>query len=98
MMWKGNVNTITLLFSLKVVEILHKERRGQVKIIIMEPFNGILFHKYRHLSSSIPITHLSYVIRILIVHLVCLIPAIWYVCIDSLMSLRGFIVGSNLVS
>ena len=44
--WKGNGNNTTLLFSLKGLEILHQERRGQdlVKTIIMEYFNGILFH------------------------------------------------------
>ena len=41
---KGNGNT-TLLFSLKGLEIVHQERRGQVKTIVMEHFNGILFHK-----------------------------------------------------
>ena len=41
---KGNGNT-TLLFSLKGLEILHHERIGQVKIIVMEHFNGILFNK-----------------------------------------------------
>ena len=35
--WKGNGNTTTLLFSLKGLEILHQERRGQVKTIVMEP-------------------------------------------------------------
>ena len=44
-MWKGNRNTTTLLFSLKGLKILHQERRGQVKTIVMELFNGILFHK-----------------------------------------------------
>ena len=44
-MWKGNGNTTTLLFSLKRLEIVHQERRGQVKTIVMEYFNGILFHK-----------------------------------------------------
>jgi hypothetical protein len=44
-MWKGIGNTTILLFSLKGLEILHQERRGQVKMIIMEHFNGILFHK-----------------------------------------------------
>jgi hypothetical protein len=44
-MWKGIGNTTTLLFSLKGLEILHQERRGQVKTIVMEHFNGILFHK-----------------------------------------------------
>ena len=43
--WKGNGNTTTLLLSLKGLEILHKKRRGQVKTIVMEHFNGILFHK-----------------------------------------------------
>ena len=44
-MWEGNWNTTTLLFSMKGLEILHQERRGQVKTIVMENFNGILFHK-----------------------------------------------------
>jgi hypothetical protein len=43
-MWKGSGNTTTLLFSLKGLEIVYKERRGQVKTIVMEYFNGILFH------------------------------------------------------
>jgi len=43
--WKGNGKTATLLFSIKGLEILHKERRGQVKTIVMEHFNDILFHK-----------------------------------------------------
>ena len=42
---KGNRNTTTLLFSPKEFEIVHQERRGQVKTIVMEHFNGILFHK-----------------------------------------------------
>ena len=41
-MWKGKGNTI-LLFSLKELEILHQERRGQVKTMVMEHFNGICF-------------------------------------------------------
>ena len=45
-MWKGNGNTTTLFFSLKGLKILHQERRGQVKTIVMEHFNGILFHKF----------------------------------------------------
>jgi hypothetical protein len=45
-MWKENGNTTTLLFSLKGFGILHKERRGQVKTIVMEHFNGILFHRF----------------------------------------------------
>jgi hypothetical protein len=44
-MWKENKNTTTLLFSMKGLEILHQERRGQVKTIVMEHFNGILFQK-----------------------------------------------------
>jgi hypothetical protein len=45
-MWKGNGNTTTLLlFSLKGIEILHHQRRGEVKTMVMEQFNGILFHK-----------------------------------------------------
>ena len=27
------------------LEIVHQERRGQVKTIVMEHFDGILFHK-----------------------------------------------------
>ena len=44
-MWKRNGNTTALLFFLKGFEILHQERRGQVKTIVMEHFNGILFHE-----------------------------------------------------
>jgi hypothetical protein len=44
-MWKANGNTTTLLFSLKILEIVHQERKGQVKTTVMEHFNGILFHK-----------------------------------------------------
>jgi hypothetical protein len=44
--WKGNGNTTTLLFSLKRLEIVHQGRRGQVKTIVMEHFNSILFHKF----------------------------------------------------
>jgi len=43
-MWKGNGNTTALLFSLN--GIFQNERRGQVKTIVMEHFNGILFHKF----------------------------------------------------
>ena len=43
-MLKGNVNTTKLLFYLKGLEILHEERRGRVKTILMEQFKGILFH------------------------------------------------------
>ena len=35
-MWKENGNTTTLLFSLKGLDILHEERRGQVKTIVMD--------------------------------------------------------------
>ena len=38
---------IILLFSLKEFEILHQEKRGQVKTIVMEHFKNILFHTFR---------------------------------------------------
>ena len=38
-------NTTTLLLSLKRLEILHQERRGQVETMVLKRFNGILFHK-----------------------------------------------------
>jgi hypothetical protein len=44
-MWKGNGLTTKLLFSVKGLEILHQERRGQVKTIVLKHLNGILFHK-----------------------------------------------------
>jgi hypothetical protein len=44
-MWKGNGNTTKLSFYLKGLGMLYQERRGQVKTIVMEHFNGILFHK-----------------------------------------------------
>ena len=34
-----------IIFSQKGLEIVHQERRGQVKNIVMEHFNGILFQK-----------------------------------------------------
>ena len=34
-----------IIISLKELEILHQERRGQVKTMAMGHFNGILFHK-----------------------------------------------------
>jgi hypothetical protein len=34
-----------IVISLKGLEILHQERRGQLKTIVMDHFNGILFHK-----------------------------------------------------
>ena len=45
--WEEIGDTTTLLFSLKVLEILHQERRAglHVKTTEMEYFNGILFHK-----------------------------------------------------
>ena len=43
-MWQGKGNATTLLFSVKGLEILHQERRGQVKIMVMEHVNSILFH------------------------------------------------------
>ena len=44
-MWKGNGNTTTLMFSLKGLEGLHKKRRGEVKTIVMEHINSIIFNK-----------------------------------------------------
>ena len=35
------------IITLKGLEILHQERRGQVKTIVMEHFNSILFYKSR---------------------------------------------------
>ena len=52
--WKGTGNTATLLLSLKEPQILHQERRGQIKIMVMEHFNGILFHK-SFPSFSLPV-------------------------------------------
>ena len=67
-MWKGNRNNTTLLFSLKGLEILNQERRGQVNTIVMEHFNSILFHKSapankQHTSQSIrnPVTTVMHV-------------------------------------
>ena len=42
----AGICSIRLLFSLKGLEIVHQERRGQVKTTVMEHFNGIFFHKY----------------------------------------------------
>jgi hypothetical protein len=55
--WKGNGNNTSLLFSLKGLDILHQERRGQVNTIVMENFNSIHFHKSepsnkRHIYQS----------------------------------------------
>jgi hypothetical protein len=44
-MWKGNRNTTTLLFSLNGLEILHQERREEMKTMVIGHFNGMLFHK-----------------------------------------------------
>jgi hypothetical protein len=44
-MWKGNGNNTTLLFSMKGLNILHQERRGQVNTIVTVHLNGILLHK-----------------------------------------------------
>ena len=43
--WKGNGNTTTLSFCLKGLDILHKERRGDLKTMVMELFDGIPFYK-----------------------------------------------------
>ena len=45
-------DTNTLLFSLKGPEILHQERWGQVKILVMEHFYSILFHKSEHANKK----------------------------------------------
>jgi hypothetical protein len=51
-MWKGNGNTTTLLFSLKGLEILHQEKRGEVNTIVMEHLNSILLHNSTYLSIN----------------------------------------------
>ena len=53
-MWKGNGNT-TILVSLKGVEILHQERRGQVETIVMEHLTASSSTSADLLTSSIPI-------------------------------------------
>ena len=45
-MWKANGNTTSLSFSLKVLEILPQERRGQLNSIMMEPYNNIPLYKF----------------------------------------------------
>ena len=40
-----NGNTTISLFSMNGLEILRQERRGKLKSMLMERFNGILFHK-----------------------------------------------------
>jgi hypothetical protein len=54
-MWKGNGNTIKLLFSLKGSEVLYQERRRQMNTVMMEYFNNILFGpaKKQHIYRSI---------------------------------------------
>ena len=42
---RSDRNTSTLLFSPKRLGILHQGGRGQVKTLVMEHFNGVLFHK-----------------------------------------------------
>ena len=44
-MLEGNEDTTTLLFPLKGLEIVHQERRAQVRTMVMGYFNVILFHK-----------------------------------------------------
>ena len=64
-MWKGNDNTTTLLFCLKILEIVHQERR-QVNTMVMEHFKNILFHKpcyqaaYQSINQSIICTNSKY--------------------------------------
>ena len=43
--WWDKVISITLRKVCKGLEIVHQERRGQVKAIVVEHFSGILFHK-----------------------------------------------------
>jgi hypothetical protein len=70
-MWKGIGNATTLLFFLKGLELLHQERREQMKTLVMEHFNGILFHKSgtankQHTNQSI---NKSILILVLLHHL-----------------------------
>jgi hypothetical protein len=44
-MWKRKRNITIVLFYLKELEILHHERRGQVKTIVLEHFTSMIFHK-----------------------------------------------------
>jgi hypothetical protein len=53
-LWKGNGNTTTLIVSQKGLEILHQERRGQVKAIAMARFNSIFFHKFGPANKEYP--------------------------------------------
>ena len=59
-MWNGNVNITKLLFCLKIIEILHQERRGQVNTTVIEHINPDL------VTSSTPINQ-SMVIELLII-------------------------------
>ena len=63
-----NATTLRLLFSQKGLEILHRERRGQVNTIVMEHFNSILLRKsgpankqytYQSINQSIPGSYFS---------------------------------------
>ena len=36
--WKGKGNIVTLLVSLKELEILHQEKGGQMNTVVMEHF------------------------------------------------------------
>ena len=43
--WKANVNTSTLLFSLKGLDILQQENGGQMNTMVVEHLKSILIHK-----------------------------------------------------
>ena len=91
-MWKGNVNTTTLLFFLKGHGILPQERRGQVNTIVMEHFNSILSHKSRPANKQYTNHSLFPILNPLMTLLNwscffnCRIP-ILLICIKSLMTL-----------
>ena len=59
-MWKGNGNA--LLFFLKGLEILHRDRRGQVNSIVMEHEPPLTSPDL--LTSSISINQLGYTNKI----------------------------------
>ena len=54
--WEGNWNT-TPLFSLKGLEILHQERRGQVKTIVWNTSMTSSSTSVELLTRSLAITH-----------------------------------------
>ena len=54
-MSKGNGKTITLLFSLNGIEILHQGRRGQVTTTVMEYLTTLFSTSPHLLTSCIPI-------------------------------------------